>query len=137
MRALAIVVIAACGARAAAPVAAPVAKSVELAAEPGAVVDVEAATVANYVTVVDFWSESCGACGVVGGMLAIAIASEPRVIVRKVDVGDGFTPVARAYKVGALPHFKVYDRRRRLRYELVGNDCLQAPTLARQLLAEP
>ena len=111
-------------------------KSVQLNAT-GVVVDITAALVDDYVTVVDFWSESCGACVVVGGMLAVQVANQPRVLVRKVDVGDGFTPVAKAYDIGALPHYNVYDKRRRLRYVLVGNDCLRAPDLARELVAEP
>ena len=97
---------------------------------------VEAAIPADYVTIVDFWSESCGACKVVEGKVAPRLAGEPRVVVRKVDVADGFTAAARAYDIGALPHWNVYDRRRRLRYVLVGNDCLKAPELAHALLAE-
>lgn len=111
-------------------------KSVQLNAT-GAMVDVKGALVPGYVTVVDFWSESCGACTTVAGMLAVRIANEPRIVVRKIDVGDGFTEVAHAYDIGALPHFQIYDRERRLRYVLVGGDCLRAPDLARKLLAEP
>lgn len=98
---------------------------------------VEDALVAGYVTLVDFWSEWCAACEVVAGKIAVAIANQDRVIVRKVDVGDGFTPVAVAYEIGALPHWKVYDTHKRLRYVLIGKECLRAPELAKQLLAEP
>ncbi|MBV8757031.1 MAG: thioredoxin family protein [Deltaproteobacteria bacterium] len=126
--------LAACGAATTPPPVAP--KSLEIN-QGGTMVDVTAALVPGSVTVIDFWSESCGACTTVAGMLAVQTASEPRVVVRKVDVGDGFTPVAKAYDIGALPHFKIYDRKKRLRYVLVGGDCLRAPALARQLLAEP
>lgn len=119
-----------------APVAARPAKSVQLNAA-GALVDVDAALPPGFVTVVDFWGAHCGACEVVGGMLAVQVAKDDRVVIRKVDVGDGFTPVAQHYQIGALPHFRVYDKRRQLRYVLVGNDCLQAPALARQLASEP
>ena len=105
--------------------------------ETGAAVDVDRITVAGYVTIVDFWSESCGACVVVGGMTAVAIAKQPGVVLRKIDVGDGFTAVAKQYAITALPHYRVYDKQRRLRYDLVGNDCLQAPAYATQLLREP
>ncbi len=104
---------------------------------PGVSVDATAAVRDGYVTVVDFWSESCGACIVVGGMLAVQTADQPRVLVRKVNVGDGDNELARAYQIGALPHFNVYDTHKRLRYVLVGNDCLDAPKIARALLAEP
>jgi hypothetical protein len=92
--------------------------------------------VPGYVTIVDFWSQSCGACVIVGDKVTTAIAGQPRVIMRKIDVGDGFTPVAKSFEIEALPHYNVYDRRQRLRYILVGNDCLRAPDLARALVAE-
>jgi hypothetical protein len=135
MRAL-VLAVAACGAHVAEPAASPPAKSIEL--NPGAaMVDVDAAVVPGFVTVVDFWSASCGACTVLGGMLAVGVAQQDRVVIRKVDVGDGFTQVAKANRINALPHFRVYDAHRRLRYDLVGNDCLTAPDLARALAAEP
>ena len=55
---------------------------------------VQALASGGYVTVVDFWSESCHACVALGGRLAVGVAQEPRVVIRKIDVGDGFTPVA-------------------------------------------
>jgi len=119
----------------AAPVAPPPAKSVQLNA-PGAAVDVVQALPAGYVTVVDFWSVSCHACETIGAKLEAGVAQEPRVVVRKVDVGDGFTPVAQTYKIDALPHYFIYDKQRRLRYDLVGSDCVDASRLARQLAAE-
>ena len=111
------------------------AKTVQLNA-PGEPVDVAAALPAGYVTVVDFWSQSCEACGPLGKLLDDGVAGEPRVVVRKVDVGDGDTPVAEAYKISALPHFFIYDKRKRLRYDLVGPDCTEAAKYARQLAAE-
>jgi thiol-disulfide isomerase/thioredoxin len=125
-----------CGPRAVPPGPAPPAKTLQLNTD-GEHVDLEAALVPGHVTLVDFWSESCGACIPVAGRIAVAIAHDDRIVVRKIDVGDGFTPVARAYDIGALPQWNVYDRHRRLRYVLRGSDCLRAPALARELLAEP
>lgn len=105
--------------------------------EPGVMIEVDRALLPGYVTVVDFWGDHCGACVVVGGMLAVQVAQDPRVLIRKIDVGDGFTPVAKAYDIGALPHFRVFDKHKKLRYVLVGNDTLKAPELAKQLAAEP
>jgi thiol-disulfide isomerase/thioredoxin len=133
---LVVVLLVACGGHATAPVAPEPAKTMQLN-EPGANVDIEAKLDAGYVTVVDFWSENCGACVVVGGMLAIKVAKEPHILIRKVDVGDSFTPVAAAYEISALPHYRVYDKQKRLRYDLVGNDCVKAPEIAMQLVGEP
>jgi thiol-disulfide isomerase/thioredoxin len=105
--------------------------------KPGELIDIEGMLPAGYVAVVDFWGEHCGACVVVSGMLAVQVALDDSIVIRKVDVGDGFTPVAQHYKIGALPHFRVYDKHRRMRYLLVGNDTLKAPELAKQLAAEP
>jgi hypothetical protein len=115
--------------------AAPV-KSLQLNA-PGEPVDVVAALPAGYVTVVDFWSESCAACVPLGGMLAVGVALDPRIVIRKVDVGDGFTAVAEAHGITALPRFLIYDKLRRLRYDLVGADCKLASEYARKLADEP
>jgi hypothetical protein len=135
IRALSVaMVLAACG-HPAAPTVPTAEKSVQVN-KPGEPIELAQAVPAGYITVVDFWSESCGACTIVGGMLAVQTAKEPGVLIRKVDVGDGFTPVAKQFKVSALPHYNVYDRERRLRYVLVGNDCLKAPELAKQLAAE-
>ena len=130
---LALVVVAACGA--ATPAPAPPDKELQLN-QPGVLVKVEDATLAGYVTIVDFWSESCGACVEVHARVAAGIAGQDRTILRKVDVGDGLGGLARAYDISALPHYNVYDTRKRLRFILVGNDCLRAPDLAKELLAE-
>lgn len=52
-------------------------KSAQLNA-PGVNVDIEQSLVPGYVTVVDFWMESYGACHVVGGMLAVGVAKDPK-----------------------------------------------------------
>jgi len=133
MRLLFAVAVAACaGAAAEGP---PPAKELQVN-HTGEAVELTRVLVPDYVTIVDFWSESCGACVIVGNKVSAGIATQPHVVLRKVDVGDGFTPAAKAYEIEALPHYNVYDRKRRLRYILVGNDCLRAPDLARQLLAE-
>jgi thiol-disulfide isomerase/thioredoxin len=111
------------------------AKTVQLNA-PGAPVDVAAALPAGYVTVVDFWSASCEPCKTFGEMLDAGVADEPRVVIRKVDVGDGFTQVAQTYNIATLPHFFIYDKRKRLRYDLIGPDCKDAASYAKQLAVE-
>ncbi len=114
-----------------APPPAPVAKSLDITGR------VEDSVVAGRVTLVDFWSESCAACIVVGGHVAVAIAPDDRIVVRKVDVGDGTTSIALDYDVSTLPHWKIYDTHKRLRYVLIGSEVLRAPKLAAELLAEP
>jgi thiol-disulfide isomerase/thioredoxin len=114
----------------------PVDKTLQLN-QAGAMVRVEDAVPRGYVTIVDFWSTSCEACVIVTGMIAVQVAKQPQIVVRKVDVGDGFTAVAKAYDIVTLPHVNVYDRKQRLRYRLIGPEALRAPVLARELVAEP
>lgn len=135
--AAAVFAIAACGPApvSRAPVPPPPEKTVQLNA-PGEPVDVAAVLPAGYVTVVDFWSESCEACATLGAKLEVGVAKEPHVVIRKIDVGDGFTPVAHAYQIEALPRYLIYDKRKRLRYDLVGGDCAEASAIATKLAAE-
>ena len=70
--------------------------------EPGAMVNVEASFVPGYVMIVDFWAEWCGACEKVDEAIMAAVADEPRILVRKVHVGDGDTQVAEQPSSGSV-----------------------------------
>jgi thiol-disulfide isomerase/thioredoxin len=103
---------------------------------PGAMVVIEEGLPPGYVTIVDFWADYCAACKVIDAELQAKLPSLPSVVVRKVDVGPGDSEVAKAYKLGGLPHLRIFDRRGRLRYVLVGNDAHQAADAAAALSAE-
>jgi len=127
----------ACGSAGVAPAGSlsPAPRSVQLNAT-GAAVDIEAHVVPGHITVVDFWAEWCGGCVVATGMLAVQTAGEPRIVVRKVDVGDGDTPVAEHYDIGPLPHLRVYDTHGKLRYVLLNNNALETGEKALEVLRE-
>lgn len=127
------------GGCASSPAPAPVAPPEKVAAlntEPGAMVDVEKSLPPGVVTVVDFWAEWCVACKTVEAQLLSEISAHPNIVLRKVDVGAGDSEVAQAYKIGGLPHLRIFDRRGRLRYMLVGDDASQAGEAAKKLSAE-
>jgi thiol-disulfide isomerase/thioredoxin len=102
----------------------------------GELVDLDQNVVADHVTIVDFWATWCGGCKVIEGKFMDAIGAEPRVVVRKVDVGDGDTPVAKHYGVHGLPQVWIYDAKKRLRYVLVANDALKTGDYALALARE-
>lgn len=116
--------------------AAPPAKVLSLNSEPGAMVDVEKSLALGFVTVVDFWADYCAPCKTIEAELMAGIADFPDIVVRKVNVGPGDSDVAKAYKLGGLPHLRVFDRKGRLRYQLVGDDAHEAAAAAKKLREE-
>ena len=84
-------------------------------------------------TIVDFWATWCAACHRLDAALRAALVDQPGVVIRRVDIGEPDSEVARAYQIGALPHLRLYDRSRRLRYVLVGADTDDAAALAIEL----
>ena len=87
-------------------------------------------------TIVDFHAAWCGACDKIEAMVLADIKDEDDIVLRRVDVGVGRTPVAEHYDIGGLPHVEIYDRQRNVRYVLVGNDTLRTAEVARSLRAE-
>lgn len=91
---------------------------------------------AGKITIVDFRADWCKACGRLEAMIVADLAGDGDIVLRKVDVGDGQTPVARAYDIHGLPHVNIYDRDRRLRYVLVGDDTIRTVEVARSLRSD-
>lgn len=102
----------------------------------GEPVDLAAALVPGHVTVIDFWAAWCAGCKVVDERMLAVVGDIDGVVIRKIDIGDGETAVARQHKVGALPHIRIFDRSGNLRYVLAGNDALEAGERARELSQE-
>jgi thiol-disulfide isomerase/thioredoxin len=128
-----VLVLAACAGSRPPPPRPPKVVQVNITGEP---VDLAAALVPGHVTVIDFWATWCAGCKVVDERMLAAIRDVDAVVIRKIDIGDGETAVARQHKVGALPHIRIFDRSGNLRYVLAGNDALEAGERARELAQE-
>ena len=78
----------------------------------GAAVTLEEHLVPGKVTVFDFWAEWCLPCKEVDREMAAILAETDDVALRKIDVVDWETPVAKQYlqRVSGLPYLLVYDR---------------------------
>lgn len=110
------------------------AEKVKIVNQPGQLVALEDILVPGAVTVIDFYADWCGACLVMEEKLLEATADEPRIVLRKINIEDTDTDVARQYEIGALPHLRIYGPDGKLAHVLIGNQALQAADLSRQLL---
>ena len=61
------------------------------------------------VTVVDFYADWCGPCKTIAPYLH-NLATDPEVVVRKVDIVNWRSPVAQQWKLRSIPNMRVYDR---------------------------
>jgi thiol-disulfide isomerase/thioredoxin len=62
------------------------------------------------VTVVDFYADWCGPCRQLSPSLEQMARTDPEIALRKIDIVNWKTPVARQFNVNSIPQVNVYNR---------------------------
>ncbi len=89
----------------------------------GEAVNMKQHLVAGKVTVFDFSAKWCGPCKDVDRALFTWLKSHNNVALRKINVVDWDTPVAKQFlsTIGQLPYLVIYGKKGKTRVEVVGN----------------
>jgi thioredoxin 1 len=97
---------------------------VSWASRDGEAVDIEEHLAEGKVTVIDFYAKWCGPCRLVDREMFSILRARDDVALRKVNVNDWGSPVARQYlrKVPELPHVIVYSKTGRKVEAITGLD---------------
>ena len=62
------------------------------------------------VTIIDFYADWCGPCKRISPMLEQLAKSDPEIVLRKIDIVNWGSPVAKQYKVQSIPRVEIYSR---------------------------
>jgi len=76
----------------------------------GAQVDINQHLALGNVTVVDFYADWCGPCRQLSPSLEQMARTDPEIALRKVDIVNWRTPVARQFNLHSIPQVNVYNR---------------------------
>ena len=88
----------------------------------GAQVDINKHLALGNVTLVDFYADWCPACKWLSPHLEQMASSDPEIALRKIDIVNWKTAVARQYHIGSIPQVNIYNRAGRLVGTVVGGD---------------
>jgi thiol-disulfide isomerase/thioredoxin len=91
----------------------------------GQQIDVSKHLALGNVTIVDFYADWCGPCKVVDPTIKQLAQSDPEIAVRKIDIVNWSSAVAKQYHVSVLPRVEVYGRKGQLVGTVSGADPAQ------------
>jgi thiol-disulfide isomerase/thioredoxin len=88
----------------------------------GASVDITRHLALGNVTVVDFYADWCGPCKQISPSLEQMARTDPEIALRKIDIVNWNTAVAKQYNVHSIPQVNVYNRGGQLVGTVTGAD---------------
>jgi thiol-disulfide isomerase/thioredoxin len=88
----------------------------------GAQVDIAQHLALGNVTVVDFYADWCGPCKQLSPSLEQMAQTDPEIALRKIDIVNWDTAVAKQYNIHSIPQVNVYNRGGFLVGTVVGTD---------------
>jgi thiol-disulfide isomerase/thioredoxin len=88
----------------------------------GTQVDINRHLALGSVTVVDFYADWCGPCRQLSPTLEQMARTDPEIALRKIDIVDWNTAVARQFNIRTIPQVNIYNRGGRLVGTVVGAD---------------
>jgi thiol-disulfide isomerase/thioredoxin len=88
----------------------------------GAQVDINQHLALGNVTVMDFYADWCGPCRQLSPQLEQMATSDPEIALRKIDLVNWKTAVARQFNIHSIPQVNIYDRSGRLVGTVLGAD---------------
>jgi thiol-disulfide isomerase/thioredoxin len=88
----------------------------------GAQVDIAKHLALGNVTVVDFYADWCGPCKQLSPSLEQMARADPEIALRKIDIVNWNTAVAKQHNIHSIPQVNVYNRGGRLVGSVVGAD---------------
>ena len=75
----------------------------------GAAIELGELLVPGKITVLDFYADWCGPCRKIAPHLE-KLSEDPQVVVRKIDIVNWKSPVARQWQLRSIPNMRVYDK---------------------------
>jgi thiol-disulfide isomerase/thioredoxin len=89
--------------------------------DPGGEFDIESHVQKGKITIFDFFSDYCPPCRQISPLLKKLDEQRPDLVVLAVDINrkgakgiDFYSPLARQYRLNAVPHFKIFDAQGKL-----------------------
>lgn len=85
-------------------------------------VDLSKHLVRGKVTIIDFYADWCGPCRLIAPLLEQLAKSDPKIVLRRIDIINWQSPVAKQFNLDAIPHVQIYDRKGKLIGAVTGVD---------------